>query len=118
MVKMGFKKKSAYAGTCKKDQTHSWNINDEVFMQKKDDGNWIICNNEECFKSQGGTIEEAKQKFQASKFPISDAIKLYELSESILTSFQNKRKDQKLPIEEQAVFVESIFKTLSQGFKP
>lgn len=45
-------------GTCKKDSTHTYKTGDEIFMQKKDDGSWIICNNEACFKSQGGFVEE------------------------------------------------------------
>lgn len=49
-------------GTCKKDSTHTWKVGDEIFMQKKDDGTWLICKDDACFKSQGGTVEESKPK--------------------------------------------------------
>lgn len=56
---LGFlKEHSSYAGTCKKNQEHKWNVNDPIFMQKNSDGSWLMCSNKDCFIAQGGTIEE------------------------------------------------------------
>ena len=91
----------------------------EIYMQKKDDGTWFSCHNFECFKSQGGTVEE-KKSFASSKFPITDAEKIYEKSrlilESFLKNYANETTD--LSLHEKAIFIESIFQTLSTGYKP
>ena len=63
----------------------------EIFMQKKEDGSWFSCHNLECFKSQGGTVEESKPKFTSQKFPIEDVPKIFALSETLVESFKKKR---------------------------
>lgn len=32
----------------------------DIYMQQRDDKSWFSCHNLECFKSQGGTVEEKK----------------------------------------------------------
>ena len=100
----------------------------EIFMQKKDDGTWFSCHNLECFKSQGCIVEEKKSfgggKFTSSKFPITDAPKVFDMAETLLEAFKIKRgahhsaSNNKLTIEQELQAIESFFKTLSGGFKP
>ena len=102
----------------------------EIYMQKKDDGSWFSCHSLECFKSQGGTVEEKKSfgggggKFTSSKFPITDAPKVFDMAETLLEAFKIKRgahhsaSNNKLTIEQELQAIESFFKTLSGGFKP
>lgn len=75
-------------------------------------------------KQQGG-------RFTSSKLPLSKAAEVYAMAEGMLTQFLEKRAtpigadgfDQEvaqapeMPINEQAVFIESMFRTLSQNFK-
>ena len=95
----------------------------EIFMQKKDDGSWFSCHSLECFKSQGGTVEEKKSfggKFTSSKFPITESESIYLKAELILESFLKKhgKEDDSLKIGDKAIFIESMFRTLSGNFKP
>ena len=67
----------------------------EIYMQQKDDKSWFSCHNLECFKSQGGTVEEKKSSggkpFASSKFPIGDVPKIFALAETLVESFKKKR---------------------------
>lgn len=99
----------------------------DIYMQKKEDGSWFSCHDLECFKSQGGTLEEKRSfggggsRFTSSKFAIAEAPQLYNLAETFLETFMKKREENKeetLSIGEQVVFIESIFRTLSGNFKP
>ena len=97
----------------------------EIYMQKKDDGTWFSCHNLECFKSQGGVLEEKKSfgggKFSSSKFPIGDAPRVYEMAEVLLWEFKKTRnsdQDTKLTTAEELQAVTSFFDSLSGGFKP
>jgi len=99
-------------------------IGEERFYEKKGD-NWIGCVDKACFIEQGGSSEPATKggKFQANKFPLQEFPQIYKISEDLLTSFLAAHKptrtdDQGLSVNEQAIFVESIFRTLSQNFKP
>ncbi len=92
---------------------------------------WVGCVDFECFKSQGGASEPAQQKkqFQSSKFKLEQANAIMEMTEGMLKKFietrqtANKSKSEtpekynNLTLNEQAVFIESIFRTLSQNFK-
>lgn len=99
----------------------------EIFMQKKDDGSWFSCHSLECFKSQGGTVEEKKSfgdKFTSSKFPIESVPEVFALAEELLYSFKKKRGIQhdgnttKLTLAEELQAVESFFKSILGGCKP
>ncbi len=81
---------------------------------------WAGCVDFECFKKQGGSSEPAQQKkpFTPTKFPITDAPKIMNLAEEMLAAFLNKRKDDTLTMENQSIFIESIFRTLSSCYKP
>ena len=93
---------------------------------------WVGCIDFECFKSQGGSSEPAQQKkmFQSTKFNLEQAKSIMDMTEAMLKKFieirQTANKDFKdvsekynnLTMNEQAVFIESIFRTLSQNFKP
>jgi len=102
-------------------------IGEERFYEKKGD-NWIGCVDKKCFIEQGGSSEPATKgggKFTSQKFPISEFPSLYKISEDLLDSFLAKRKGtpeeptlQTLTTSEQSIFVLSIFRTLSQNFKP
>lgn len=68
--------------------------------------------------------KESGGKYTSSKFPINKATEIYNLAEGILDSFYKKRSltddakaDKRLPVEQEAIFIESIFRTLTQGFK-
>ena len=101
----------------------------QIHISKVNDS-WVKCTDEQCFKEQGGKVYEKKSggkfggKFVSQKFPIGDAPKLFCLAEELLEKFLNdeKRKteseDWLLSAETQAVFIESIFRTLTQNFKP
>ena len=112
--------KSKYSGQCPKNEKHTWNVGDEIFLSKSVDGQtWIKCNDKECFLSQGGKIDSGnKPKFVSNKFPITEAINIYKLSEELLTSFLKKREPTTISVSEQAIFIESMFRTLSGNFKP
>lgn len=105
--------KSQYSGTCSVCQI-AWNVGEEIFYQKDPKA---ICSNEDCFKTQGGKPFVPKAgKFTSSKFPISKADEIYDLAENLLTKFLGKRTDPISP-EQQAIFIESMFKTLSTSYK-
>jgi len=86
---------------------------------------WVGCIDFECFKSQGGSSEPAQQKkqFQSSKFKLEQAKPLMEMAEAFLKEFEEKHNkdrtgtDKGMLVVEKAVFIESIFRTLSQNFK-
>lgn len=114
--------KSQYEGTCPVCSSQ-WKINDEIFLSKVN-GSWIKCIDKECFQQQGGKIEQPKSKFQSSKFPITEAPKIFTIAEELLESFKTKRGIQhegspsKLTISEEAQTLASIFHSLSLGYKP
>lgn len=113
---MGTKKNAAYGGSCKV-CNKDYKSGQEVFMQKDGD-KWIICIDEECFKQQGGVIEEKKQgfnKFSSSKFQLSEASQIFNIAMELTTSF--KKNHPNLSIEVEAQFLESMFKTLAGSFK-
>jgi len=119
----GYYKKPAEAGKlypCKKcNKTPT--VGQDRYYEQIDgpDGTkvWVGCVDFECFKAQGGSAEAAQQKkFTPTKFPIADAPKMMELTESLLKSFMKTRSV--LPLQEQAIFIESIFRTLSSNYKP
>ena len=121
---------SQYEGECKLcnkafkkgDQIHISKVNEE----------WVKCVDEDCFKEQGGKVFEKKAggkfggKFVSQKFPIGDAPKIFCLAEELLETFYKKRDsnaeeathEERLGIEQEAIAIESIFRTLSQNFKP
>ena len=113
--------KSKYAGSCPKCQKE-WKVDDEILISKSSDGGWIKCSDKQCFESQGGKISEgsARKSFVSQKFPITESERIYDKAELILDSFKTKRKDQEdtLTIAEEAVFIESLVRTLSGNFKP
>lgn len=97
----------------------------EIFMQKKEDGSWFSCHNLECFKSQGGTVEEKKsfggKPFASSKFPIKDVPEVFTMAETLLDTFKTKRnanENEKLTIAEELQAIESFFKSILTGCKP
>jgi len=97
----------------------------EIFMQKKEDGSWFSCHNLECFKSQGGTVEEKKsfggKSFASSKFPIKDVPEVFTMAETLLDTFKTKRnanENEKLTIAEELQAIESFFKSILTGCKP
>jgi len=100
------------------------NEGDEMWMQNLGDETnkkWIASPHEECFKKlqENPSIgQQQKKPFTVNKFPIGDAVKIYQLSEELLESFLKKREGKELSIGEQVVFIESIFRTLSGNFKP
>ena len=70
-------------------------------------------------KNQGGG------KYTSAKFPISDYASVLDHAEAMLTSFYKKREgvnspqaNKKLTLEEEAIFIESMFRSLVTGFKP
>ena len=147
----GYYKKPAEAGKlypCKKcNKTPT--VGQDRYYEKIEidgpDGNkteiWVGCVDFECFKSQGGSSEQAQQKkqFQSTKFKLEQAKSIMEMTEAMLKKFIETRQtanknlpehklltdkgyqvDEKynnLTLNEQAVFIESIFRTLSQNFK-
>ena len=107
--------KSQYSGTCSVCQI-SWNVGEEIHYQRDPK---VICKNEDCFTTQGGKPFVPKAgggKFTSSKFPISKANEIYDLAEYLLTKFLGKRTDP-INLEQQAIFIESMFKTLSSSYK-
>lgn len=104
--------KSQYSGTCSVCQL-AWNVGEEIFYQKDPKA---ICKNEDCFKNQGGKPFVPK-KFTSSKFSITRADELYDMAEGFLTKFMSKRPNQPINPEQQAIFIESMFKTLSTSYK-
>jgi hypothetical protein len=94
------------------------NIGDIRYYEKIGE-NWIGCIDLECFKAQGGTYDPNAQqggKFSSNKFPLSDAIKVYNLATELTNLYKNLHKD--ITPEIEAQFMESIFKSLSGNFKP
>ncbi len=92
------------------------------YYEKKDDV-WLGCVDLECFISQGGSKDPAQKagggKFQSQKHPIGNVVQIYELSEALLKSFKEKRKDQgALSTNDELIFIESLMRTLSGNFKP
>ena len=128
---MGVKKAASFGGTCSVCNT-AYTTGEQVCMEKAGD-KWVICKNEDCFHNQGGTISPPKQqggRFTSSKLPLSKAPEVYAMAEGMLTQFLEKRGEKgadgfdqevtvpaEMPINEQAVFIESMFRTLSQNFK-
>jgi len=135
---MGTKKAASYGGKCKVCDVE-YKVGETVCMQK-DGENWIICKDEECFKQQGGTIEAPKPKggqFTSQKHKLETNGAIFEIAEGLLAKFYEKRKVTgidfgnqgtdatattdvmpKLSLEQEAQFIESMFKTLSGSYKP
>lgn len=130
---MGIKKACTFGGTCSVCSTE-YKTGEEVYMQKDGD-KWLICKDETCWKQQGGTLDTPKdgKKFTPTKFPIADFPKLVSLAEAQLESFLNKRlevikrqeginapsdKYQLMSVSEQAIFVESMVRSMVTGCKP
>jgi len=123
---MGTKKAASYGGKCKVCDVE-YKVGETVCMQK-DGENWIICKDEECFKQQGGTIEAPKPKggqFTSQKHKLETHVPIFEMAEGLLQKFYEKRKvtgeypvENKLTVEQEAQFIESMFKTLSGSYKP
>ena len=119
---------SQYDGGCKLCQ-NKFKKGDQIHISKVNN-EWVKCTDVDCFKEQGGKVFEKKEggfkKFTSQKFPIGDAPKLFCLAEELLESFYKKRdsngdgtiSEERLPIEQEAIAIESIFRTLSQNFKP
>ena len=102
------------------------NVGDLRYYEKKGE-TWLGCTDFECFKQQGGDPNPASKsgggKFQANKHPIGNAVPIYELAEALLKSFMDKHKptsvsDHGLTVSDQAIFIESLMRTLSGNFKP
>lgn len=84
---------------------------------------WIGCVTLECFKKQGGSSEPAQAKkggaFQSTKFKIESAKSIKDITYGMLEEFEKKiGQGTVLPLEDRAIFFESIFRTLSANFKP
>ena len=104
------------------------NEGDELWMQNLgDDANkkWITSPHEECFKKLQENPELGKEKkqfnkFSSSKFPVTDVIKILELSFACYNAFEKKYKieGEKIPFETKLQGVESFFKSITGGFKP
>jgi len=128
------------------------NEGDELWMQNLgDDTNkkWIISPHEECFKKLQENPELGKKqstgggRFTSSKFPVGDVPQIFELAETLLDSFKNKRnlstvttastidfnnsnnstiinveKFEPLTTAEELQAVESFFKSILTGCKP
>ena len=56
--------------------------------------------------------------FASAKFPYDRIDELVEKTEAILASFKKKRNIENLPPNDEAIFFESVFRTISQNFKP
>lgn len=130
----GYYKKPAQEGKlypckqCQKTPT----IGQERYYEQIDgpDGSkvWIGCVDLECFKKQGGSSEPAQAKkggaFQSTKFKIESATSIKEMAWGMLNEFEKKFGEtmpdghKTLPLEDRAIFFESIFRTLSANFKP
>jgi len=108
------------------------NEGDQLWMQNigtEENKKWIASPHEECFKKLQQNPEIGKKTggkpFVSQKFPIADAPQIYNLCEELLNSFYKKRgivhdalENKRLSIEQEAIFIESTFRTLSTGFKP
>ena len=105
-------------------------VGEDRYYEKQGD-NWLGCVDFECFKKQGGSPEPASKsgggKFTPNKHSISKATEIYNLAEGLLDSFYKKRQGEikaenvtlsKMPLEQEAIFIESTFRTLSGNFKP
>jgi len=64
-------------------------------------------------------------KYVSAKFPISDYMSVLDHAEAMLTAFYKKREavnsaqsGKKLTIDDEAIFIESMFRSLVTGFKP
>ena len=135
---MPVKKKPNFGKTCQVCQT-AYSTEDEVYMDTLDNGaTWIICKNEACYKQQGGRAIESKDskpRFTPTKFPIQDFPKLVNMAELQLESFLKKRKTEYennpaelaagevnmwtlLSVAEQAMFIESMVRSMVTGCKP
>lgn len=101
---------------------------DDLWMQNigsEESAKWIVSPHEECFKKlqenpELGKKQSSGRQFTSAKFPITEAVNLFQLSEELLNVFLNKHETQSafLTVQEKAIFVESIFRTLSTGYKP
>ena len=58
------------------------------------------------------------KSFASAKFPYDRIDDLVEKTELILASFKKNREIANLSPNEEAVFFESVFRTISQNFKP
>jgi len=138
----GYYKSPAEAGKCYpcKSCQKTPTVGQERYYEKitvtGQDGNktevWAGCIDFECFKKQGGSSEPAQQKktFQSTKWKLEQAKPIMEMTEAMLVQFIEKRqkansdtpdtseKYNNLTLNEQAVFIESIFRTISQNYKP
>ena len=98
-------------------------VGKDIYIQKNEDNTWVSCADLECFKSQGGTVEEKKsfgggKSFTSSKFPITEATRIYNMAEELLKTFKKSREGKEISIAEEIVFIESMVRTLSGNFKP
>ena len=111
--------KSNFAGSCPK-CSKTFDAGTEIFISKVGD-KWIKCIDKDCFLAQGGKISEGKKPFTPNKPAITEAVKLFQLAEELLKSFKTPRKDadrHSLSINEESIFIMSLFRTLSGNFKP
>lgn len=121
---MGLKKKASYGGKCKVCNTE-YAKDEDVFMQKEGD-KWLICKDEECFKQQGGTIEEKKSGGKGYyKHPLQNSKGFADVAEKIIEEYIKKRVDHSdqtptmlnISADAQTVMFTSIFNTLSAYYK-
>ncbi len=63
-------------------------------------------------------------KYTSAKFPISETHAIYTQAEGLLAKFYELRKTvnpadvKRLPLDQEAIFIESMFRSLVTGFKP
>ncbi len=72
-----------------------------------------------------GLKKNSAGKYTSAKFPLGDSEMIFNKAEAMLAAFYQKRAavnsaqpDAKLPLEDEAIFIESIFRSLVTGFKP
>ena len=114
--------KTDYAGNCGV-CNKTWNVGDELYLSKSADGtHWIKCTDKDCFTKQGGKIDSSDGKggkFQSSKFKITEATHIAELTTALMAGFTGLHdKNNQLTVSDKAIMFESLFRTLSNSFKP
>jgi len=90
---MAAKIKAKFNSFCKKDNNHKWNEGDEIFW---DGDKKIVCNNEECYLSQGGAKLEEKKFFSKKSRTTEERV-------TDCTAFINLCNAQKIPISSEAL---------------